>query len=991
MYKILQILIAHVKNIIGDGNYLEIRRGLVIGSKPLTRSFSKFKRFIIDATTFLLKRRSVQANQPDKVDSAGHSKFINNGIQIDDGNWLLSVNKLADDVGLSIVTLNLNAEAFLEKYLKGLYRLPNIPIEIIFIDHNSKDSSIELVKKYSALLPFEFNIIQKDFNDRYSTSNNEGWRVAKYDYILFLNNDVVIGDQSQVDVAMRLLDSRDEVGLIGWHLYHDIELNRPQHSGISFAWDKAHNFLRPKNIAGQRAFSVQYCIHEYPAVTAAMLLARKSDLESVGGFDEGYNYGYEDVDLCLQYREKLSKKSVLIDNLSAFHAESTSQNREGRLAVRERRLGNIKYFKEKYGLGLNRKLQSSVFERRNPFSLGRPTIGFVVTEAFDGATAGDYFTALELSIFLKREIDCEIKFFPQRGPNAAKQFSCDGVDLLVVLIDRFDTRGLKDRSPRTMVVAWMRNWFDRWQSWDYSGTYDFYLTSSSFAQKFLLDQFGIASELLRIGTNPTRFHTSADRERDIDICFVGSKWGVERDIEKVFPTLGKYKTHIIGHGWPVDEDPEMFKGGIDYVAVPKVYSNTKVVIDDAASSTNRWASVNSRVFDALAAGCLVITNGVAGANELRDLSKSGVDIPSYQSPQELENLLELYLNDEGLRRSKCLELQSAILEGHSYQNRAASLISYANHWSKTAFKISIKVPVPRESVKNEWGDYHFAVSLKNALQQMGHRIRIDLLPEWYSEASALDEVVIVIRGLSQYRPRENQVNLMWNISHPDKVEIQEYEQYDVVFIASETHAQTLSPLIKNTKVVPLLQCTDPTRFYPDMDESVAAHELLFVGNSRRIYRDVVRLSIENKQPISVYGGLWNGIIDSEYIKGHNIDNTSLRKYYSRAKIVLNDHWESMRELGFISNRIFDVAACGSILVTDKVDGMERIFQQNIVSYDGTSEGFKKALLEASKLKSSQADIDDIVENHSFLARAEVIIREVESVVGKLYLDVDAKY
>ncbi len=40
------------------------------------------------------------------------------------------------------------------------------------------------------------------------------------------------------------------------------------------------------------------------AVTASTLLIKKDKYWQVGGLDEGYNYGYEDVDLCLKLLKK---------------------------------------------------------------------------------------------------------------------------------------------------------------------------------------------------------------------------------------------------------------------------------------------------------------------------------------------------------------------------------------------------------------------------------------------------------------------------------------------------------------------------------------------------------------------------------------------------------------------------------------------------------------------------------------------------------------
>lgn len=53
----------------------------------------------------------------------------------------------------------------------------------------------------------------------------------------------------------------------------------------------------------------------------------------------------------------------------------------------------------------------------------------------------------------------------------------------------------------------------------------------------------------------------------------------------------------------------MVHGEVPYRLLPEIYRSSKVVIDDANHVTKPWGSVNSRVFDALACGTLVLTNG----------------------------------------------------------------------------------------------------------------------------------------------------------------------------------------------------------------------------------------------------------------------------------------------------------------------------------------------------------------------------------------------
>ena len=136
-------------------------------------------------------------------------------------------------------------------------------------------------------------------------------------------------------------------------------------------------------------------------------------------------------------------------------------------------------------------------------------------------------------------------------------------------------------------------------------------------------------------------------------------------------------------------------------------------------------------------------------------------------------------------------------------------------------------------------------------------------------------------------------------------------------------------------VATLLQATDARRFQPAPSGSACtamANEILFVGNSRKIYRPIVRWAIESGFRPSIYGTRWTELVPPDLIKGEHIDNKALARVYASAKVVLNDHWESMREHGFISNRIFDVLASGARLVSDAMPSIGYVFGERSHRY-----------------------------------------------------------
>ena len=134
----------------------------------------------------------------------------------------------------------------------------------------------------------------------------------------------------------------------------------------------------------------------------------------------------------------------------------------------------------------------------------------------------------------------------------------------------------------------------------------------------------------------------------------------------------------------------------------------------------------------------------------------------------------------------------------------------------------------------------------------------------------------------------------------------------------------------------LEQATDPRRFYPDPRPDLS-HELVFVGNSRNVRRKILDDLLPTSHELAVYGSNWDGLIDSRYLAGEYLPNDELRRTYSSASIVLNDHWPDMRANGYISNRVYDAVACGAVVVSDDVDGLSERFGDAVVSYQNRDE------------------------------------------------------
>ena len=288
--------------------------------------------------------------------------------------------------------------------------------------------------------------------------------------------------------------------------------------------------------------------------------------------------------------------------------------------------------------------------------------------------------------------------------------------------------------------------------------------------------------------------------------------------------------------------------------------------------------------------------------------------------------------------------------------------------------IALKIPAPFQK-KDEWGDYHYALAMKSAFEKQGHCVRIDFLEDWYKYDNHLTKIVIVLRGLSKYKPEKGQINILWNISHPDKVTYQEYEDYDIVYLASYSYTNLLKNILPNKNIKPLLQATEPHILANNL---VKKDKIIFIGNSRKTYRPLVHWVIELGYDVEVYGNHWEGFIAPKYIKGKYIENSKIKDLYATYKIVLNDHWESMKDFGLVSNRIFDVLSVNGNLISDYVDSAKYIFGDSINMVKSREE--LSRLLQGGAGNLSNSVSDDVLKYHTFDARINNIIHDIHSFV-----------
>jgi GT2 family glycosyltransferase len=234
---------------------------------------------------------------------------------------------------LSIIIVSFNTKNLLTtcinsvlKYTKG------INFEIVVVDNASDDGSGEAAKKLGV------KVIENKTNPGFAAANNQGVRVSKGKYVLFLNSDTEIHDNVLEEmVAWMNLNSKSGVvtcalknadgsmqatggyfptllRVFSWMTIQDIPFVdsiikpfHPYHSKALFF--KGDSFYKSEK--------------ELDWVTGAFLLTRRNILEDIGGWDEKFFMYVEEVDLCYRVK-KLGYKIWYLPKWNITHLGGAS-------------------------------------------------------------------------------------------------------------------------------------------------------------------------------------------------------------------------------------------------------------------------------------------------------------------------------------------------------------------------------------------------------------------------------------------------------------------------------------------------------------------------------------------------------------------------------------------------------------------------------------------------------------------------------------------
>lgn len=267
---------------------------------------------------------------------------------------------------VSIIILNWNKLEYTKNCISSIEQNTSYPnYEIVLFDNGSTEAGT--TEFLSTLIDkANYKIVSSPKNLGFAKGNNEAAKVADGKLLLFLNNDT-IAHKNWLEEMVRTIQHYPECGVVGSKLlYPDGTI---QHIGVMFDHkeNRCHPFKRyPANIPE----AMGTCKRE--AVTGACMLMRKDIFEKVGGFDERYICGSEDIDLCLKVRE-LGLKVVYCSDSVLTHFEQVSLKAKGDHFKKKTTRKNNRMFFKKWGNVLEDFRLLNDFKGLKPYHYYRQT------------------------------------------------------------------------------------------------------------------------------------------------------------------------------------------------------------------------------------------------------------------------------------------------------------------------------------------------------------------------------------------------------------------------------------------------------------------------------------------------------------------------------------------------------------------------------------------------------------------------------------------
>jgi len=273
---------------------------------------------------------------------------------------------------LTVSIVNYNTRDLLKDCLKSVYEsIRGIKFEVIVVDNNSSDDSLEMIKKEFPWV----TLIENGGNVGFAKANNQALNRGKGRFFLLLNSDTVLLPNS-VNKMVNFMDRHPKVGAVGCRLVFPDGTPQPYISKFlnlaSALWTVFLGFFNVKALVRSpkwKKWLAKYfgsivgktinlylsyyledgkTVQEVDRVSGACMLVRGETIKDVGLLDENFFMYGEDTDWCFRMRQR-SWKIYVLPEAKVVHYVGQSPGETFTSTSPERYKSTCYFFKKYYG------------------------------------------------------------------------------------------------------------------------------------------------------------------------------------------------------------------------------------------------------------------------------------------------------------------------------------------------------------------------------------------------------------------------------------------------------------------------------------------------------------------------------------------------------------------------------------------------------------------------------------------------------------------
>ena len=200
---------------------------------------------------------------------------------------------------VSIIIVNYNGKTLLEKCLESVFKINYKNTEVIVVDNNSTDDTVEFVtNNYPSIILLKLNS-----NKGFAEPNNIAAKIATGKYLLFLNNDTIV-TSNFISEMIPVIENDEQIAIC------QSLLLKPDES-----IDSSGDFIDNLGVVYNSTKKIND-VRKISSARGASMLIRKNIFGILEGFDEKFYVSFEDVDLgwrtwMIGYKVVLAPKSIV--------------------------------------------------------------------------------------------------------------------------------------------------------------------------------------------------------------------------------------------------------------------------------------------------------------------------------------------------------------------------------------------------------------------------------------------------------------------------------------------------------------------------------------------------------------------------------------------------------------------------------------------------------------------------------------------------------